>query len=94
MSDPDVALRETKAFLIDTLRIPDMEPEDLEDDLPLFGGALELDSIDALSLVVAIKKKYGIEIADAEAGREHLQSVRTLNTLLSSAEPPPSPGPD
>jgi len=86
LSDSNAGLEETKAFLIEALRIPDMEPEDLEDDLTLFGDGLELDSIDALSLVVAIKKKYGIEIPDADAGREHFQSVRTLDMLLSSAE--------
>ena len=88
MSDSNVGLEETKAFLIESLRIPDMEPADLEDDLPLFGDGLELDSIDALSLVVAIKRKYGIEIPDAEAGREHFVSVRTLNKLLSSGKLP------
>jgi acyl carrier protein len=82
----DLKLTETKTFLIETLRIPDMEPEDLEDDLPLFGDGLELDSIDALSLVVAIKKKYGIEIPDADAGREHFQSVRTLAELLTNGK--------
>ena len=94
MSDTDVGLRDTKAFLIEALRIPDMGPEDLEDDLPLFGDGLELDSIDALSLVVAIKKKYGIEIPDADAGREHFQSVRTLDRLLQTADQPPAPGSD
>lgn len=90
MSDTQTGLEETKAFLIESLRIPDLAPADLEDDLPLFGEGLELDSIDALSLVVAIKKKYGIEIPDAEAGRKHFESVRTLSQLLSSGKSPGS----
>ena len=80
----DESLTEAKRFLIEALRIPDLEASDLEDDLALFGEGLGLDSIDALALVVALRKKFGIDIKDAEEGRVHFQSVRTLAALIGN----------
>ena len=58
------------------------EPEELEADAPLFGGALGLDSIDALELVLAVEREYGIRIQDDSTGREALRSVRSLAAFL------------
>ena len=52
--------------------------EEIGDDQPLFGpGSVGLDSVDALQLVVALDKTYGLKIADPEAARQILQSVST-----------------
>jgi acyl carrier protein len=83
---PDPRLLEAKQFLIEALRIPELQPSDLADDLSLFGDGLGLDSIDALALVVALRKKYGIDVKDAEAGRVHFQNVRTLADLIASGK--------
>jgi acyl carrier protein len=54
-------------------------PEEIGDDQPLFGpGSVGLDSVDALQLVVALDKTYGLKIADPEAARQVLQSVSTM----------------
>ena len=54
-------------------------PEEIGDDQPLFGpGSVGLDSVDALQLVVALDKTYGLKIADPEAARQILQSVNTI----------------
>ncbi len=45
-----------------------MEPSWLTDDQPLFGRGLELDSVDALELVVAIEYDFGVSITDDEIG--------------------------
>jgi acyl carrier protein len=37
-----------------------------------------LDSVDALQLVVALDKTYGLKIADPEAARQILQTVNTI----------------
>ena len=53
--------------------------EEIGDDLPLFGpGGLGLDSVDALQMVVALDKKYGIKILDPEMARVVLQSVASI----------------
>jgi len=84
LDDHRKMLVETKSFLIEALRVPDMKPEDLADDEPLFAEGLGLDSIDALTLVVAIDKKYGIRVPDAAVSRKHFESVETLATFLES----------
>jgi acyl carrier protein len=54
-------------------------PDEIGDDQPLFGpGSVGLDSVDALQLVVALDKTYGLKVADPEAARQILQSVNTI----------------
>ncbi len=53
--------------------------EEIGDDQPLFGpGSLGLDSVDALQLVVALDKNFGLKIPDPGAAKEILQCVNTM----------------
>ena len=88
MDDHQKMLDETKQFLIEALKVPDMEPDDLGNDEPLFGEGLGLDSIDALTLVVAIDKRYGVRVPDAAVSRKHFENVETLATFLESMRNP------
>ncbi|HLU87581.1 MAG TPA: phosphopantetheine-binding protein [Taishania sp.] len=73
-------LKETlKAQIIEQLSLEDLNPADIQDDAPLFGGdGLGLDSIDALEFIVLLETHYGIRIADPSQGREIFYSVNTL----------------
>lgn len=51
---------EVKALIIEALNLEDMTPDDIETDAPLFGEGLGLDSIDALELGLAVKKRFGV----------------------------------
>lgn len=77
--------QELKAFIIETMNLEDLSLADIGDDTPLFADeGLGLDSIDALELVLALKKKYGIVIeANDEGSRQHLRSVNTLAKLVT-----------
>ncbi len=57
-------------------------PEELEPEAPLFGGSLGLDSIDALELVLAVERDFGVRIQDDAVGREALRSVHALVAFL------------
>jgi acyl carrier protein len=71
--------REIKQLLIDELNLEDLSIDDIETDAPLFGEGLGLDSIDALEIGLAIKKKYKVIIdADDAKTREHFSSVKNL----------------
>jgi acyl carrier protein len=49
----------------------------------MFGpGGLGLDSVDALQLVVALDKHYGLKISDAEAAKGILQNVNTIAAAI------------
>lgn len=76
--------QELKTFIIDTMSLEDTTPEDIGNDTLLFANdGLGLDSIDALELVLGLKKKYGVALeANDEATRLHLRSVATLASLI------------
>lgn len=78
--------QELKAFIIETMNLEDITPANIGDDTPLFAeDGLGLDSIDALELVLGLKKKYGVTLeANDEKTRQHLQSVTSLATLIET----------
>ena len=78
----DDLLANLKELLVQTLRLEDVNPEDIVNSEPLFGEGLGLDSIDALELVVAIEKEYQVEIPDAEVGRRAFASVDALGDFV------------
>jgi len=57
-------------------------PAAIDDRAPLFGDGLGLDSIDALELVVAIEREYGVRIENEKEGRKALASVEALTQYL------------
>jgi acyl carrier protein len=67
-----------KQLIITRLKLADMTPDMIEDNAPLFGEGLGLDSIDALELVLGLEKEFGVIIPDAEVGKKVFQSVRTM----------------
>lgn len=69
---------ELKQALIEGLNLEDVRPEDIDDDAPLFGEGLGLDSLDAVEIVVLVQRAYGVEIKDMEEGREAFQSINGL----------------
>lgn len=79
--------QELKGFIIETMNLEDITPAEIGDDTLLFADdGLGLDSIDALELVLALKKKYGIVLeANDDKSRERLRSVATLAALISES---------
>jgi acyl carrier protein len=71
-------IEKVKQMIIDALRIEGMTPADIETDAPLFGEGLGLDSIDALQLVVAMEKEFGVVVPDAATGTRVFLSVRAM----------------
>lgn len=67
-----------KEQIIDALNLEEMTPEDIENDAPLFGDGLGLDSIDALELIVLLEKHYGIKLANPAEGKEIFKSVNSI----------------
>jgi acyl carrier protein len=74
--------QDIKRLMVENLMLQS-KAEEIADDLPLFGpGSLGLDSVDALQLVVALDKNYGLKIPDPEAAKKVLQSVNTIVAAL------------
>ena len=76
---------ELKQLIVETINLEDVNPAEIGDDEPLFGSGLDLDSIDALELVLQLEKRYGVKIKSSEASREALRSINTLAEFIESA---------
>ena len=78
----DELKNEIRVLLISNLMLQ-VEPGQILDDTPLFGaGGLGLDSVDALQLVVALEKQYGLKISDTEVARQTLQTVNGISAAV------------
>ena len=75
---------EIKQTIISALQLEDITPEDIVDSDPLFEEGLGLDSIDALELGVALKKKFGIKYsAESNDNKKYFASVNALAEYIS-----------
>ena len=67
-----------KEMMVESLMLKTPK-EEISDDMPLFGPeGLGLDSIDALELVVALEKKFGVSVSNSEVAKHALASVNTI----------------
>lgn len=73
-----------KVQIIEQLNLEDMEPDEIDEDEPLFGDGIGLDSIDALELIVLLEKEYGIRIENPKDGQKIFYSVRSLAKFISN----------
>ena len=77
-----------KTIIIEELNLEDICEEDIDDDAPLFGEGLELDSLDAVELVVQVQKHFGVEIKDIEEGRLAFKSINALRQFIEERMTP------
>jgi acyl carrier protein len=77
--------QKVKEVIVDELML-DIGPEEISDTVPIFGGAgLGLDSVDALQLVVALEKHFGLKIGNSTAAKGILESVESIATEIEKA---------
>ncbi len=79
----DELIPKVKQMIIESLRIEGMSPDEIETDAPLFGEGLGLDSIDALQLVVAMEKEFGVVVPDAATGSTVFASARSMAAYIA-----------
>lgn len=74
---------EIKDLIIESLELEDVNPEDIDENSPLFVEGLGLDSIDALELGMALKKKYNLVIdKNSEENKKHFYSVKSIADFI------------
>ena len=74
-----------KQLILDSLNLEDITVDQLKSEDPLFGDGLGLDSIDALELGIAIKKKYNLTLnGDSDENKAHFYSVSSLAKFIDS----------
>jgi acyl carrier protein len=74
---------ELKQEIIKALNLEEITPDDIDNDAPLFGEGLGLDSIDALELIVLIEKNYGIKLKDPSVGKDIFKSINVMADYIS-----------
>lgn len=79
----DELIRELKDEIIESLNLEEMTADDIDENEPLFGEGLGLDSIDALELIVLLEKKYGIKLADPAEGKKIFTNVAAIADYVS-----------
>jgi acyl carrier protein len=77
--------KEIKALILEALTIDDVKPEEIDDEKSLFEGQniLQIDSVDALEIVMALQRKYNVRIDDKNPGRVVIQSVKTIADFVA-----------
>ena len=81
--------KEIKGLIIAALELEGVSVEDIDSQAPLFGEGLNLDSIDALELGLALKNKYNVRLdGDSEVSRKHFYSVASLARFVEAQRNP------
>lgn len=73
-------LNAIKEELVERLEL-EFAPEDIDDDTFLFGGGLQLDSIDSMEIIIGIQSRFDVMIPEDDTS-----SLRTINTLADFVE--------
>ncbi len=73
-----------KIVITEGLRIETVSWDEIENNEPLFGDRLGLDSIDSLELVALVEAHFGVVIRDMKEGREVMQSINTLSAFIEN----------
>ena len=72
-------------MIIASVEVEGLAAEDLAADAELFGDGVGLDSIDALEIGAALRKKYQVKFkANSDENRAHFKSVATLADFISA----------
>ena len=72
-----------KEQIIDALNLEEITPEDIDNEAPLFGEGLGLDSIDALELIVILDKFYGIKLANPAEGKAIFKNINPIADYIA-----------
>lgn len=84
MSAHSELVESLKRDVIEVLNLEEIAPEDIENDAPLFGEGLGLDSIDALELTLMLERNYGCRLTSPEEGRKAFASIEAMATYIEA----------
>ena len=77
---------ELKLLVVQSARLA-VAPEQIDDEEPLFGGRLGLDSLDFIELAIAIEERFAVVVGEDEDVRAHFATLGTLARFVHSASP-------
>ena len=86
--DREKLKRDLKRLIIDELDLRDHSEATIDDEAPLFGDGLGLDSLDALQLAVAIEERFAVTIPDDDRAKAIFASVSAIADHLIAVKAP------
>lgn len=76
---------EIRQVILSSVEVEGLSAADLPADAALFGDDVGLDSIDALEIGAALRKKYQIKFkANSAENREHFKSIASLASFVAA----------
>lgn len=74
-----ISSEELKVVLIKELNLEDISPEEIDDNIALFGeDGLGLDSVDSIELVLILEKKFNVKVDDSKQYENIFSSISNL----------------
>ena len=80
--DSSEVRQQLKELMVSELNLEGKSPSDIQDDGPLFGEGLGLDSLDALQLAMSIEERFGVRVPEGDEARPIFASVNTLTDYI------------
>jgi acyl carrier protein len=75
-------IQKLKEILISDLNLEDLTVDEIADDDALFVEGVGLDSLDAVELVVVVKKHFGVEMDNMDEAKKAFESVKVLAAYI------------
>ncbi|WP_328700373.1 phosphopantetheine-binding protein [Caenimonas soli] len=74
-----MSARDLAALVVEGLHLEDVNPDEVDLLAPLFGGGLDLDSLDMLEISLIIQQRYGVKLkADDPDNETIFASLQSL----------------
>ncbi|QPB43499.1 acyl carrier protein [Rodentibacter haemolyticus] len=82
--EPQLLELELKKLIVQESEKEDFAPEEIRDDEPLFGGQsrIQLDSLDALQIAVALQAHFKVRLQGDRMVRKHMMNVADLAKFI------------
>jgi acyl carrier protein len=79
LGESAVAARDLAALVVEGLHLEDVNPDEVDLRAPLFGGGLDLDSLDMLEISLLVQQRYGVKLkADDPDNETIFASLQSL----------------
>ena len=74
-----------RQVILSSVEVDGLTAADLPSDAPLFGDGVGLDSIDALEIGAALRKKYQVKFkANSDENRVHFRTIASLADFVAA----------
>jgi acyl carrier protein len=81
-----VSARDLAVLVVEGLNLEGVDPGEVDLDAPLFGGGLDLDSLDVLEISLLVQQRYGVKLKADDSNNEAIfASLQSLAAHISGA---------